>query len=204
MAFGGEELAMAAQDLGRWDVSVINHELLKPSSYQQFEASVLLSNGLVTAYALGSGITRKAGRRMIYSAGDVSGFSAANTIFPDDRVAIAVFANMDAGAPAEITDRIASLLITEQSEPDPEASRKLEQTRKIFDSLQHGILDRSLFTENGNSYFTEQALQDFASSLAPLGNPQEFVQTERSVKNGVVFRSYRIKVCPSYARGPYG
>lgn len=191
--FGGEELAMAAQDIGKWDVSVINHKLLKPSSYRQFERTVLLSNGLVTAYALGNGITRKAGRRMIYSAGDVSGFSAANTIFPDDRIAIAVFANMDAGAPAEITDGVISLLIPQKSEPDLEASQKLEQTRKIFDSLQHGILDRSLFTEDANSYFSEQALQDFASSLAPLGNPQEFVQTERSVKSGVVFRSYRIK-----------
>jgi len=191
--FGGEELAMAAQDLGKWDLSVINHELLKPSSYRQFEATALLSNGLATAYAMGNGITRKAGRRIIYSAGDVSGFSAANTIFPDERIAIAVFANMDAGAPAEIIDAVIPLLIPQKSEPDPEASQKLEQTRKIFDSLQHGILNRSLFTEDANSYFSEQALQDIASSLAPLGNPQEFVQTERSVKSGMVFRSYRIK-----------
>ena len=191
--FGGEELAMTAQDIGKWDISLINHELLKPSSYRQFETAVLLSNGLATNYALGNGITRKAERRAIYSIGDVSGFSAANTIFPDDHIAIAVFANMDAGAPPEITNGIIPLLFPKKSEPDPDAPQKLEQARKIFDSLQHGSLDRTLFTEDANNYFNEQALQDFASSLKPLGSPQEFVLAEHSVANGLIFRDYRIK-----------
>ena len=127
------------------------------------------------------------------SLGDVSGFSAANTIFPDDRIAIAVFANMDAGAPGEIISGIVPLLLPKESGADPDAPRKLDQARKIFDSLQHGNLDRSLFTEDANSYFNDLALKDFASSLGPLGNPQEFVQTEHSVNDGLVSRSYRIK-----------
>ncbi len=191
--FGGEELAMTAQDIGKWDISLINHELLEPSSYRQFETAVLLSNGLATAYGLGNGITRKAERRVIYSLGDVSGFSAANTVFPDDHIAIAVFANMDAGAPPEITDGIVSLLFPKKPKPDPAAPQKLEQARKIFNSLQHGALDRSLFTEDANNYFNKQALQDFASSLTPLGDPQEFVPIEYSVANGLTFRDYRIK-----------
>jgi CubicO group peptidase (beta-lactamase class C family) len=191
--FGGEELAMTAQDVGKWDISVIDHKLLKSASYQQFERSILLSNGLGVGYALGNGVTRNAERRTLYSIGDVSGFGAANTIFPDDRIAIAVFANMDAGAPVEITSGIVPLLLPKQSDADPDAPQKLEQARKIFDSLQHGTLDRSLFTEDANSYFNEQALKDFASSIGPLGNPQEFVQTEHSAKNGLVSRTYRIK-----------
>ncbi len=191
--FGGEELAMTAQDIGKWDISLLNHEILKPASYRQFETAVVLSNGIATTYALGNGISRKAERRVIYSLGDVSGFSAANTLFPDDHIAIAVFTNMDAGAPPEITNGIVSLLFPKKSEPDPAAPQKLEQARRIFDSLQHGQLDRSLFTEDANNYFNEQALQDFASSLTPLGNPQEFVPTDYSVANGLTFRDYRIK-----------
>lgn len=191
--FGGEELAMTAQDIGKWDISLMNHELLKPSSYRQFETAALLSNGLATTYALGNGITRKADRLAIYGLGDVSGFSAANTIFPDDHIAIAVLTNMDAGAPPEITNGIVSLLFPKKTEPDPAAPQKLEQARRIFDSLQHGTLDRSLFTEDANNYFNEQALKDFASSLNPLGRPLEFVPAEHSVSNGLVFRDYRIK-----------
>lgn len=191
--FGGEGLAMTAQDMGAWDISVMNHKLLTPASYLQFERSVLLSNGLGTNYGLGIGITRRAERRTLYSIGDISGFSSANTIFPDDRVAIAVFANMDAGAPVEITSGIVPLVLPKKSDADPDGPQKLEQARKIFDSLQHGTLDRSLFTEDANSYFNDQALKDFASSLGPMGSPQEFVQTEHSVKNGLISRSYRIK-----------
>jgi D-alanyl-D-alanine carboxypeptidase len=191
--FGGEELAMTAEDMGKWDISVIEHKLLKSSSYRQFENSVLLNNGLATGFALGNGITRQAERRVLYSLGDVSGFSAANTIFPDDRIAIAVFANMDAGAPTEIISGVVPLLLINRTDSDPDMPQKLDQARKIFDSLQHGALDRSLFTEDAKSYFDEQALKDFAASLGPLGRPQEFVQTEHSVSNGLISRSYRVK-----------
>lgn len=153
----------------------------------------MLPNGLGTDYALGISVARLAGRRTLSSIGDIAGFSAANIIFPDDRIAIAVFANMDAGAPAEILRGIHPLLFPQKTEVDQDATQKLEQARKIFDSLQHGTLDRSLFTADANSYFNEQALKDFATSLGPLGNPQEFIQTEHSVKNGLVFRGYRIK-----------
>ncbi len=191
--FGGEELAMTAEDLAKWDISVLRHKLLTLSSYQQFEKVVLLSFGLGSCFALGNGIDLYADRRELYSIGDISGFSAANTIFPDDSAAIAVLANMDAGAPVEITKGIVALLFPKESDADPDAPQKLEQARKIFDSLQHGTLDRSLFTEDANSYFNEQALRDFASSLGPLGNAQEFVQTAHSASNGLISRTYRIK-----------
>jgi CubicO group peptidase (beta-lactamase class C family) len=188
--FAGEELAMTAQDLAKWDISIIEQKLLKPVSYHDFESDVLLKNGLGTRNTLGSGITRQAGRRALYSIGDVSGFSAANTIFPDDRVAVIVLSNLDAGAPTEIINGIAPLLLAKE---DPAAPQKLELARKIFDQLQHGTVDRSLFTDNANSYFSEQALKDFAASLSPLGAPQDFHQTDQVLDNGMTVRTYRIK-----------
>ena len=38
---------------------------------------------------------------------------------------------------------------------DPAIPAKLEQAKKIFIGLQKGTIDRSLFTENANSYFDE-------------------------------------------------
>jgi hypothetical protein len=69
----------------------------------------------------------------------------------------------------------------------------LEQARKIFEGLQRETIDRSLFTDNANSYFSEQALKDFAGSLAPLGMPQEFLQVRRSLRGGMVLRVYLIR-----------
>ena len=52
--------------------------------------------------------------------------------------------------------------------------KKQRQAREIYENLQRGQIDRSLFTDNANSYFTEQAVRDFAASLGPLGTPREF------------------------------
>ena len=71
--------------------------------------------------------------------------------------------------------------------------KKLEQARKIFAGLQQGTIERALFTENANSYFSPEAVQDFASSLGPLGTPQEFVQTGQQPRGGMMLHVYRAK-----------
>src|SRR5437763_13799353 len=76
---------------------------------------------------------------------------------------------------------------------DPLTPKKTEQARKIFKGLQQGKIDRSLFTDNANAYFSEQALKDFAGGLAPLGAPQQFVQVNQGLRGGMTLRSYRAR-----------
>ena len=65
--------------------------------------------------------------------------------------------------------------------------------RRIFDGLQHAQIDRTLFTSNANAYFTDTALKDFASSLGPLGTPQEFAQASQGLRGGMTLRRYRVR-----------
>ena len=189
--FAAGELAMTASDLATWDLSIINQKVLKPSSYAEFETEVLLKNGVGTGYGLGVDVTSESGRRVLGHSGEVSGFTSQNTVFPDERVAIVVLTNQDAvGAPAQIAHGLAPLLFAVD---DPETARKLEQARKIFAGLQQGSIDRSLLTYNANNYFSESALTDFASGLAPLGTPQEFTQTRQEPRGGMLLRVYRVK-----------
>src|SRR5260221_13377059 len=51
--FAAGELAMPASDLAKWDISIMDQKLLKPSSYEQFAKDTLLKNGLSTHYGLG-------------------------------------------------------------------------------------------------------------------------------------------------------
>ena len=116
---------------------------------------------------------------------------SARLIFPDDRVAIVALTNQDAASAAgAITSGIAPLMFATS---DAATATKLEQARKIFADLQQGRVDRSLFTDNANAYFSEQALQDFASGLGPLGTPQSFVQTSQGLRGGMTLRVYKIK-----------
>ena len=189
--FAAGELAMPAADLAEWDISIIDRKLLRPASYNAFEREVLLDNGLGTQYGLGVDVTSEAGHRALEHDGEVSGFTAQNTVFPDDRAAIVVLTNQDAVSTAgQIARRITPLLFAVD---DPSAEGKLEEARRVFDGLQHGSIDRSLFTDNANSYFSQQAVQDFASGLAPLGTPQGFTQIRQALRGGMILRVYRVR-----------
>ena len=190
--FAAGELAMTAEDLAKWDISVINQSLLKPSSYRQLETEVQLNNGLGTRYGLGVDVRMQNGHRAVSHGGEVSGFTAENTVFPDERAAIVVLTNQDAAnASGTISDNIASLLLKDTD--DPSTPQKTEQARKIFERLQQGTIDRSLFTDNANFYFSDQALKDFSSGLAPIGEPQSFNQVGQALRGGMTLRVYIAK-----------
>ncbi|HEX7137969.1 MAG TPA: serine hydrolase, partial [Vicinamibacterales bacterium] len=189
--YAAGELAMTASDLAKWDISIIDQTILKPESYRELEHEVELASGVGTHYALGVGVTLAENRRTLSHGGEVSGFTAQNTVYPDDRAAIVVLTNLDAtGASGQITSRIAKLLF---ATTDPASQAALDESKKIFAGLQKGTIDRSLLTANNNAYFSDQALKDFAASLAPLGTPSDFTQAAQSLRGGMVLRRYTVK-----------
>src|SRR6266404_1485095 len=189
--FAAGELAMTPQDLAKWDISIIDQKILKPESYRELGTEILLKNGLGTHYGLGIDVNSQASHRVLSHGGEVSGFTAQNSVFPDERAAIVVLTNQDAAsASGAIANGIAPLLFATN---DPATPAKLEQAKKIFEGLQKGTVDRSLFTDNANAYFSEQALKDFASGLAPLGTPQSFTQINQGLRGGMTLRVYLIR-----------
>ena len=187
--FGAGELAMTAEDLAKWDISMINQSVLQPASYAQMEREVVLKNGLGTRYGLGVAVRQAFGERAIEHNGEVSGFMAENMVFPEARMAVVALVNTDsADAPSDVAHKIAALLFREA-----DAGKQEDQSREIFAALQQGKINRALFTDNCNSYFTEQALKDFASSLGPLGSPTEFTETNKQDRGGMTFRLFEVR-----------
>jgi len=186
--FAAGEIAMTAEDLAKWDISIIDQKLLKPSSYAQLSTDTLLTNGVSTRYGLGIGVASASGRRALSHNGEVSGFTAQNTIFPDDRAAVVVLTNQDAAdAGGAIANAITPLLFETADAATPV---KTEQARKIFEGLQKGTIDRSLFTDNANFYFSDTAIKDFADSLGSFGAPKSFDQIQQSLRGGMTLRVY--------------
>jgi CubicO group peptidase (beta-lactamase class C family) len=189
--FAAGEIAMTAEDLAKWNIAVIDQKILSPASYREMEREVLLSNGVGSNYGLGVGVAMQSGHRAIAHSGEVSGFTANNVIFPDERAAVAVLTNQDAAsASGQIANQIAPLLF---ATADAATVQKTEQARQIFTDLQQGKINRSLFTDDANAYFSDEALKDFASGLAPLGAPQDFTQTAQALRGGMTYRSFRVK-----------
>lgn len=190
--FGAGQLAMTAHDLALWNIAVIKRSILKPASYQAQQAEFLLRDGTATGYGLGVGIS-SGGRRRISHGGAVSGYTTSNRIYPDDSVAIVVFTNIypgAAGAPAQIAERIASVIFARADTGDAGTT---EAARRIYDGLTKGTIDRALLTPSASAYFTAEVLADYAASLSRLGSPSEFILTDTSLRGGMTIRSYRIR-----------
>jgi D-alanyl-D-alanine carboxypeptidase len=192
--FAAGELAMSPHDLALWDISMMNRTLLKPASYDAMFTEVKLKSGKGTGYGLGVQVSQRDGERVISHSGEVSGFVSQNTIYPDSKAAVAVLTNIDASSAASAIARaLAPIVVSRGSSADPAQAHAAEdRARKIFTGLQAGELDRSQLTTLCNNYFTAEAIQDFASSLRPLGSPQSFTQVVEEPRGGMTFREFRV------------
>jgi len=189
--FAAGELAMTAEDLAKWDISMIQETVLKPASYQEMETEVILKNGVGSRYGLGVGVRNVNGHREISHGGEVSGFTAENIVLPDDGIAIVVQTNQDAiDAAQQIANQVRTALLASENPVDEHQS---EVIRQIYDGLQQGKIDRSLFTDNCNAYFNDQALKDYAASLGPLGAPESYSQVGQGLRGGMTFRIFDVK-----------
>ena len=187
--WGAGMLAMTASDLARWDSTMIAQGLLRPASWREMQREQRLTNGAGTGYGLGVDVGMNNGHFVVSHDGEVSGFTAENRVFPEDSSAIVVLTNQDAvSTGGALADGIGRLLFTTE---DALAASRTAQARAILMGLRSGTIDRTLFTSNANAYFSDEALHDIQTSLAPLGELRSFVQTTTRLRGGMRLRSYR-------------
>jgi D-alanyl-D-alanine carboxypeptidase len=190
--FAAGELAMTAPDLARWDISIIEHQVLAAPWYDTLTTEVKLKNGGETHYGLGIFVGRDGGHRVWEHSGEVSGFTSENIVLPDERAAVVVLTNQDASnAAAQIGQRVVHLIAPQPVAGSASGDQRVgASARAILTELQRGRLQRSLFTDNANAYFSEEAIHDYASSLAPLGALRQFCQSGRGERGGMIFRGF--------------
>jgi len=98
--FAAGELAMTAEDLAKWNISIMDQKLLRPASYRELEREAQLNNGMGTRYGLGVSLATEAGHRAVSHGGEVSGFVSESVVFPDERVSVVALTNQDASSAA--------------------------------------------------------------------------------------------------------
>jgi CubicO group peptidase (beta-lactamase class C family) len=188
--FAAGELAMPAYDLAQWNISMMNRSLLAAKSYDEMFATVKLKDGTDPHYGLGLFVRNALGRTCYEHSGEVSGFVSENMVFPEDKAAIVVLTNQDAArAPAIIARGLAPIVLGVDTQAPSEPER---QAMEIYNGLMQGKIDRALFTPNCNAYFSQQALEDFQSSLSPLGKPTVLKKTAEELRGGMTFRVFSV------------
>ncbi len=189
--FAAGQLAMTAEDLAKWDVAMIEGGAPGRLVFAELTREVMLSNGTGTGYGLGVGVSLVGGRRRVRHGGEVSGFTATNLVYPEDRTAVVVLSNQDAtDAHRRIAARLAELLLLDEAPGDREM---LVRVGEVLKGLRSGEIDEALFTANGNAYFSEIALADIRGSLKKYGKPKKITMQSRSLRGGFTTRVYSAK-----------
>ena len=187
------ELGMTASDLARWDISLMKGEVLSPALTKTLTTQMTLTDGTATNYALGLGVKQlDNGHRRWAHTGGASGFHSMNVLYPDDRAAITVLTNGEGATARTIVNGIEKRLFTPFTDPD--AAATLARARALFTGLQAANIDRSAMTPALNHYFSDVVLSDFAKSLGPLGEIEDFTQSSFEDRGGMSNRVFKIKV----------
>lgn len=188
--FAAGELCMTPSDLARWDVAFLQKKILSARSYQEFTHEMKLKNGDSTHYALGLSVGDLSGIPTFAHGGEVSGFISSNMVLPSRQGAVVVLSNQDGvNLVGPLSRQIASLVfLPEQAQPSDSDTKRVQS---VLEGLRSGRIDRSLFTVNANSYFSETALHDCKNSLASLGKLKAVTAASENLRGGMTHRSYR-------------
>ena len=169
--YGAGELAMTPADLAKWDMAFLGRKILSARSWDELEREVKLANGDSTHYALGLAAGEITGMPVFEHSGEVSGFISSNTVFPTRQGAVVVLSNQDVvNMVGPLARQIATLVFVPERKEF--SDKDTAQVQAILAALQKGKIDRALFTENANGYFSEAALRDCKTSLGALGKLQ--------------------------------
>lgn len=159
-------------DLAKWDLALLDGQLLKPDSFALMTAPRTLAGGRISDYGCGLAVRTQNGRQILSHNGAVSGFSAYNAMIPSTRSAVIMLGNAEGGLGA-LPGQVLSLLLKDApSVPIVKASPAADTAKALFAQLQSGKVDRRQFTEEFNQYLTDDKLAGAARRLKPYGAPR--------------------------------
>lgn len=184
--FAAGELSMTPSDLAKWDIALLQKKLLSAKSYADFEKEVKLKNGQATHYALGLSLGEQLGTSTVSHTGEVSGFLASNVMFPEKNIAIIVLSNEDGlNLIGAVSRQIAQTILS------PSDAHQDQVVKQVLEGLQQGEINRQLFTDDANAYFSNTARGDYQRSLAPLGKLVLLTRQSDQQRGGMTHLSYR-------------
>ena len=207
---GDGGLAMPVSTLLAWDESIVHRTLLKPASYDAMETDFKLKDGTASHYGLGIFVREVGGKHIAYHSGEVGGFVSNNVVDLDDDVSYAALTNFEGPGAGPVTSAVRAVLLPAtvpsaagKPTPNPEQTNLSKQpsfdpapaaqAKQILTWMQSGRLDRSLFTSDTNYYFSPETLNDFQTSLQPLGPVQSVTEMAEELRGGMVFREYSVQ-----------
>ena len=103
-------------DLAKWDAALYRDDVLTRASREAMWTPAKLTDGTTSGYGFGWFVGSLYGRRWVGHGGNMNGFSAEMTRFPDDSLTVIVLTNKDGEDIDGIANQVASAYLLEQEE----------------------------------------------------------------------------------------
>jgi CubicO group peptidase (beta-lactamase class C family) len=157
-------------DLLTWDLSLLNHTLISPSSYAFLTTPQRLTDGRSSGYGCGEGINDRGPALTFSHGGAVSGFVAQNTVIPSTKSALVVLSNSDFSPVGALNQELLNQLMPRGVDvPVVHGPSALDAATKFLTDLAQGTVDRSTISPDFDAYLTAAKLATARSSLNGLG-----------------------------------
>ena len=109
--FSGGSLGSSILDLLKWQTALNENKLISRQSYNEMIEPGLLRNGKQTTYGYGFFISNLNGHRKIEHGGDINGFRAQLSAYPDDGLTVTVLCNLNSAPRAQLESQVSRLML---------------------------------------------------------------------------------------------
>jgi D-alanyl-D-alanine carboxypeptidase len=193
---GAAGLNCTAQDLIKWDLSLINGRLLSAQSYALMTEPRKLGQGRVREYGCGIGVQIISHTVVLTHEGAVSGFQAWNVLVPATHSALVILSNCEEWDAVDDLKAVLANLIM----PGPPWVPKIagpdagNAAMDFLGSLQAGRIDRSRLGKEFSEFLSEEKVRDASVRLKKLGEPVQAEIQSRAERGGMEVANVRL-VC---------
>lgn len=176
-------LYLTVLDLVAWDRGLRNKAVLKPESWAQVFAPVVLKSGKTYPYGFGWSVPDEGGQPTQQHGGAWQGFQTYIARYLGDDLTIVVFANLAGANTSRIVEGIAAMFNPRLARPEPTPIADTEpavtaRLRDVLSAAARGNLSKRDFAYVRAGFFPDVAAR-YHEMLRPLGPPQRLELLER-------------------------
>jgi CubicO group peptidase (beta-lactamase class C family) len=157
-------------DLLRWDLSLLNHELISPASYRVITTAQRLTDGRSSGYGCGEGVNDRGPAVVLSHGGAVAGFVAQNVVVPATRSALVILSNSDFSPVGELEQELLDKLLPHVDVPVVHGLPALDAAKKFLSEMEQGRVDRSTVSADFDAYLTPDKVAQAQRALNGLGS----------------------------------
>ena len=109
--FSGGSLGSSILDLLKWQTALNENQLISRQSYNKMIEPGLLTEGKHTTYGYGFFLSNLNGHRKIEHGGDINGFRAQLSYYPDNNLTVVVLCNLGSAPRAQLESQVSRLML---------------------------------------------------------------------------------------------